>query len=258
MTSEIRQLMQEHLSLLDSQVFNPEELDYRILDYHLPLLQSLDVVDDGCISVFDMFQRKHVYYSPKYTTLLGWDAERAETDIEYTNSLIHPDDLPILYKAGLYYISLGFSLADRTQSRHYKAIFEYRVLGKNNQYVRVIEQQVPLEFDKSGNVWLALSLLDISPDQNLEMPFRGRLKNQVTGELYNFPPESQDKTALLTLREKEILQLISNGLISKQIADKLFISINTVNTHRQRIIEKLNVNNTYEAIKYAHEHGIFI
>jgi len=52
------------------------------------------------------------------------------------------------------------------------------------------------------------------------------------------------------------LQLIAKGLISKQIADKLFISVNTVNTHRQRILEKLNADNSFKAIKYASKLGI--
>jgi DNA-binding CsgD family transcriptional regulator len=217
------------------------------------------VVDSGCISVFDLYQRKHVYYSPKYATVLGWDSKRAEVDVNYTNSLIHPDDLPLLYKASICYIKLGFALPDKTISKDYKAIFDYRVKGKDGIFVRIIEQQVPLEFDKSGNVWLALSMVDLSPDNDVKAPFRGRLKNQRTGELYYFPPEEEpaSQSTSLTSREKEILQLIARGLISKEIADKLYISVNTVNTHRQRIIEKLNVSNTYEAIRYAHDRGIF-
>jgi DNA-binding CsgD family transcriptional regulator len=217
------------------------------------------VVDSGCMSVFDLYQRTHVYYSPKYETLLGWDAKRAESDSDYTNSLIHPEDLPMLFKAGIYFISLGFALPDKFASKDYKTIFDYRVIGKAGKFVRVIEQQLPIEFDKKGNVWLALSMLDLSPEQDLETPFRGRLKNQRTGELFFFPPgeEAGQPISSLTKREKEILQLISKGLISKEIADILYISINTVNTHRQRIIEKLNVSNTYEAIRYAHERGIF-
>jgi DNA-binding CsgD family transcriptional regulator len=259
MTNPLQELFIEYEKLLDSQVFNPAELDYRILDYHIPLLEQIDVVDSGCISIFDLYQRKHVYYSSKFTEILGWDAKLAAEDVGYTNSLIHPDDLYLLFKAGVYYLSFGFALKNRRDSKNYKTIFEYRVKGKGGMYVRVIEQQVPLEFDKSGNVWLALSLVDLSPDNDLKSPFRGRLKNQITGELYSFPPEEdlfREKNSL-TNREKEILSLIARGLISKEIADKLYISVNTVNTHRQRIIEKLNVSNTYEAIRYAHDRGIF-
>lgn len=53
---------------------------------------------------------------------------------------------------------------------------------------------------------------------------------------------------LLTSRGKEILILINQGVISKEIAVKLNISSNTVNRHRQNILEKLNVNNSIEAV----------
>lgn len=258
MTAEIQKLFVEYNEILNSQTFKPEELDYRLLEYHLPLLESIDSVDSGCLSVFDLYRRQHIYYSPKYKTVLGWDPEKAVADIEYTNSLIHHDDLPLLLKAGIYSISLGFAMEDKRKSRDYKTVFDYRVRGKNKEYVRIIEQQVPLEFDRSGNVWLALSMVDLSPEHDLTLPFRGMLKNQRTGEIFRLPPDKEiPRTADLTNREKEILSLIAAGLISKEIADKLFISVNTVNTHRQRIIEKLNVSNTYEAIRYAHERGLF-
>jgi DNA-binding CsgD family transcriptional regulator len=259
MKTRLQELFEEYEKLLDYQIFNPADLNYSILDYHIPLLECIDVVDSGCISIFDLYQRKHVYYSPKYSTVLGWDSVLAESDVNYTNSLIHPDDLPMLIKAAIYYISMGFALPHTLNKKDYKTIFDYRVIGKGGSYVRIIEQQIPLELDRSGNVWLALSLMDLSPDNDVETPFRGRLKNQRTGELFYFPPVDDPArgNASLTNREREILQLIAQGLISKEIADRLYISVNTVNTHRQRIIEKLNVSNTYEAIRYAHERGLF-
>ena len=61
---------------------------------------------------------------------------------------------------------------------------------------------------------------------------------------------------ILSMREKDVLNLIAKGLISREIGDILYISVNTVNTHRQNIIEKLNVRNTSEAIQYAMNIGI--
>jgi DNA-binding CsgD family transcriptional regulator len=55
----------------------------------------------------------------------------------------------------------------------------------------------------------------------------------------------------LTKREKEILVLIGDGLSSKMIAEKCFISINTVETHRKHLLEKLKVNNSGQLIKQA-------
>ncbi|WP_051538647.1 response regulator transcription factor [Prolixibacter bellariivorans] len=143
---------------------------------------------------------------------------------------------------------------DRKQLPNYKVITDYRTKDKTGNYIRVIEQQKALELDSLGNVWLALSVLDVSPDKDVQTPARSRLINTLTGELYLFPPEGNESMPpKLSGREQEILSLIASGLVSKQIADKLFISVNTVNTHRQRIIEKLEVSNTFEAIQYASE-----
>lgn len=67
---------------------------------------------------------------------------------------------------------------------------------------------------------------------------------------------SADNLPDLTKREKEVLQLISEGLTNNQIAEKLFISSSTVDTHRKNMITKLEVNNTASLIRFAVEHGL--
>jgi len=63
-----------------------------------------------------------------------------------------------------------------------------------------------------------------------------------------FPGDNEGK---LTNREVEILRLIAEGLTSKQIADKLFLSVTTVNSHRTNIMKKLNIHETVGLVKYA-------
>ena len=53
-------------------------------------------------------------------------------------------------------------------------------------------------------------------------------------------------------RELEIIQLIAQGYINKEIADKLFISNHTVNTHRKNIMQKLGINNTAGIVPEKH------
>lgn len=61
---------------------------------------------------------------------------------------------------------------------------------------------------------------------------------------------------LLTKREKEILQLITEGFTNTQIGEKLFISIDTVDTHRKNLYNKLNVKNTVMLMRYAIENNM--
>ena len=60
----------------------------------------------------------------------------------------------------------------------------------------------------------------------------------------------------LTNREAEILKMVSAGLRSKEIADKLFISTRTVETHRNNIMQKLDVKNTAELIRFSLENKL--
>jgi DNA-binding NarL/FixJ family response regulator len=58
-----------------------------------------------------------------------------------------------------------------------------------------------------------------------------------------------------TSREREILQLVATGLTNQQIADKLFTSKRTVESHRQSLLEKTGALNTPALVKYAMEQG---
>lgn len=61
---------------------------------------------------------------------------------------------------------------------------------------------------------------------------------------------------LLSEREKEILVMVCKEYSSAQIAEKLFISTGTVDTHRKNILVKLGVNNTVGLVKYALKHNL--
>jgi len=69
--------------------------------------------------------------------------------------------------------------------------------------------------------------------------------------------QAEDKTdSILTEREREILQLITEGMTSHNIADTLCISISTVDTHRKNIMSKLDIHSIAGLVKYAIKHKI--
>lgn len=66
----------------------------------------------------------------------------------------------------------------------------------------------------------------------------------------------QDSYDLLTEREKEILQLLAEGKSNKDVAGMLNLSTNTVETHRTRIMQKLDLHSTADIVLYAVRKGI--
>lgn len=68
--------------------------------------------------------------------------------------------------------------------------------------------------------------------------------------------ESKQRQPLITRREKEVLQLIAEGLTNGEISEKLFISVPTVNTHRKSLLEKFEAKNTATLIGKAIKCGV--
>lgn len=64
------------------------------------------------------------------------------------------------------------------------------------------------------------------------------------------------QTYQLTKRELEIIQLIANGLTTKQISDRLFVSEFTINAHRRNIARKLGIDTPVGLLNFAREHGL--
>lgn len=63
-------------------------------------------------------------------------------------------------------------------------------------------------------------------------------------------------TSMLTNREREVLQLLAEGKTTKQIADHLYLSVKTIETHRRQIMVKLDIHSIAELTKYAIREGL--
>jgi DNA-binding CsgD family transcriptional regulator len=252
---ELEHLQNEYAEILNLQQFVEDDLDYSIVEKHKPFLEKLSQVSNSGITVFDLYKKEHIFTSYNFTDIFGYDLDSVnEYGNEYFNSRVHPEDLAGLIKNGIKVMKLCLNLPLEERA-NYKFVNEYRILGKDLTYLRVIEQHQALELDKHGNLWLALGVIDISPDQSEFEGINFQVINYKTGKTLPFIA-AHENGANLTKREKEVLQLVKKGYLSKEISEKLFISVHTVNTHRQRILEKLGANNSVEASAYASKLGL--
>ncbi|HTE22942.1 response regulator transcription factor [Flavitalea sp.] len=81
-----------------------------------------------------------------------------------------------------------------------------------------------------------------------------RLYNALESQIYF--QENFNNVSSLTRKEREIVGLLASGLNSREIAQKIYISVHTVNTHRKRIIEKLGIKDHVGLLKYAEAFGL--
>ena len=75
---------------------------------------------------------------------------------------------------------------------------------------------------------------------------------------YLNPSKESDEMASLSEREKEIFILFAEGKSTREIGEKLFISVKTVGTHKQHILKKLGLKTNSELIKYAIKKGYIL
>ena len=80
----------------------------------------------------------------------------------------------------------------------------------------------------------------------------------ISGKTVVVPDHSQRDGFALTRRELEILELIAQGLSNREIAEKLFISENTVKTHCSRCFEKLGAKRRTQAVQIGKEAGLLL
>lgn len=85
----------------------------------------------------------------------------------------------------------------------------------------------------------------------------GYISPAVSGALLSdYRQNVTDPADLLTKREREVLQLIAAGKTNKEVATQLNLSVYTVDSHRGKIMEKLNLHNTGELVRFAIKNGL--
>lgn len=82
------------------------------------------------------------------------------------------------------------------------------------------------------------------------------ISNNLFTHLSDRNVRTPDNEKQLTTREIEIIGYIADGLTNHEIADKLFLSVVTVDTHRKNMLAKLHLKNTASLVKYAAEHKL--
>lgn len=130
-------------------------------------------------------------------------------------------------------------------------LIEYRYLIVTHSF-EIYGALVALVFTAAG-IWLGLRLTQAREKvviRQVEVPI-------VVDPSVPFEPNQQSLDRLgITPRELEIMALIADGLSTREIAEKLFVSENTVKTHSGRLFEKLNAKRRTQAVLLAQQAGI--
>jgi DNA-binding CsgD family transcriptional regulator len=134
----------------------------------------------------------------------------------------------------------------------YSVLSRLKMKDKNEVYKFIQHRMFYFYSPYNLKLRFALCLYNFALDQSQHQPSDFLIINSTKGEIV-----VEDKLVyknILSQRELEVLKFVGEGFTSKEIANFLSISINTVNRHRQNILEKLKVKNSIEAFSNSFQH----
>jgi DNA-binding CsgD family transcriptional regulator len=192
----------------------------------------------------------YTYISRSVIQILGYEHKIfLNKGYNFSLSLIHPDDVVIVRKIHLSIFKYYYLTAENLRSM---LIFSYdvRIRSQTGKYVRLLRQSKFFAFTEGGRPRLervnCTDISDLLSNTMITLLIHRCEAEGNTRLLYKEVfPSSLGK---LSLREEQVLVLASNGHTSKQIADIMFVSLETIKSHRKNIIAKTSSRNLMEAI----------
>ncbi|PPK85800.1 regulatory LuxR family protein [Neolewinella xylanilytica] len=206
----------------------------------------------------DYRTRRFKYLSHGIQRMLGFGHDSwKRRGAEAIAAAIHPED-QALYRAIWQHI--GDVLRESPAKQRTNVHFTYclRLLTADGVPVHLGFQKTIIAVDAAGNpVADVVVVTDITP---FLRPQSGFLHIGAVGmgshQSYNVDLPATGETIPFSAREREVLQLVAQGMSSREIAGALFISRDTVSTHRKNMMKKAGVNRAIELIRYARAHGL--
>lgn len=139
----------------------------------------------------------------------------------------------------------GLDLLEELTQKHPEVKFIMLTMHEEIQYVKESLRKGAQGYllKESGEKELFEAIYDVQQGKKY---FKNKISDLLINDI-SAPSQNQ----LLTDRELTIVRMVADGKITKEIADKLNISVRTVETHRSKIMKKLKVSNASEMIRYA-------
>lgn len=253
-----------YTGLLKDVYYRPKDIGSREV---LRLLRQANAIPaqllpfNGIIHLIDYTQRRHVAINGPIKDILGYRPQEVmDNGLDFVINVFQKEDFSV-YNEKIFGQVTDF-LRNTPQGEHgeYTFTYSYRLKKADGKWMHSFQQGSYVTDPQTNLPLYGIALvLDITPlKKDTSMMFSidkkksdGGYANVITNYYYPDPEESR-----LTRREREVLGRLAEGMSSKRIADRLFLSENTVANHRKSLLRKTNSKNVAELIRYAANKGI--
>jgi DNA-binding CsgD family transcriptional regulator len=201
----------------------------------------------------DLLQMKLLFTSSGSLDIIGVDPDQLDLSTFITR--VHPEDRERYSLARAHVIKSGYELLIKHSGTTLLSS-HFRQRNVSGNYFNLLFQAYSFYTETPGKtIYTMLLLTDLS---SFNIDKHGY--HYYSGDdpaLFRYPDDELLKIGhVFSGREFDIIKLIADGMGSEQIADKLFLSVNTVNTHRRNILKKTKKSTTHDLVIELRERGI--
>jgi PAS domain S-box-containing protein len=214
-------------------------------DTFIKLLESLPIAT----GIFDVTNVKWVFVNKRIESIYGFRrSELLKKSENWMRAIIHP-----------YYInSFNDIIARAKNNRKIPQIISLKAKSATGSFIqtniyikRLRDVDLPVEIQIEKNRYLMVSIIETNNQNDKTLESTGTPHNPIQ----TFSNQKARKIlSSLTKRELQVFSQIGEGLTNQEIAEKLFLAVETVKTHRKNMMSKINLNSTREIIKFCIEH----
>ncbi|MDY3547827.1 helix-turn-helix transcriptional regulator [Riemerella anatipestifer] len=204
------------------------------------------------IYVIDYQNQSFEYVSNNPLFLCGLSSQEVkELGYAFYFRNVKKEDLDLLMKIN----EVGFSFYERIpieERKLYTISYDFHLINERNKLVLINHKLTPIFLNEKGKIWKAMCLVALSSNQT-----EGNIiiSKQGSEDFWKFNLDTniweKEQKVKLSEREFNILELSARGFTINEIAEKIFVSSDTVKFHRRKIFDKFNVQSISEALSYA-------
>lgn len=164
---------------------------------------------------------------------------------------VKDDDLNLLFKIN----EVGFEFFEKlplNERKLYTISYDFHITNEKGKDILINHKLTPVFLTEEGKIWKAMCIVALATENtsgnitiskhSSETIWKFDLVNEVW---------STEQKVQLTDRELEILRMHAMGLTINEIAERIFLSVDTVKFHRRKLFEKIDVHNITEALAFA-------
>lgn len=249
-----------------SEIFETyQEFRGDFLENHIEKLKALDQYiphSNTFFCITNTTTRAFEYVSKNFRACTGMDTEMmCSKGMTFWWEHMHPDEMSLWLQSLNDLMVFTMSEIDVHDRKKISYTWNYRIRMADGTYHPILQHTTPMYFDEEGKPIIGLAHYSLLPITGGHLPIRASAKmlndkNEYETVFFKTYSEQKLISEQISFRERDIIRLISFGHSTEEIADKLFISVNTVTSHRRNILKKTDCKNTTELIARSIREGM--